>query len=69
MHGYLDKKCFGIIMIIAGVLLGAIAYGVWYPKLNLTLFFAIMAVLIGIHSLACKCDAGCCEPAQSKSKK
>jgi hypothetical protein len=56
-------------MIVAGVLLGLIAFGVWFSWLNLTMFFAIMAVLVGAHSLMCKCSSECCEPTKAKPKR
>ncbi len=67
MNTYLDKTCFGITMLVAGVILGLIAFNV-FAWLNLTLFFAVMLVLLGVHSLMCKCSTECCEPSKPKKK-
>ncbi|MBR9690203.1 hypothetical protein GOV08_00805 [Candidatus Woesearchaeota archaeon] len=47
-------KCKGIVLVVAGVLLGLVALGYF----GLTWFFAAVLVVLGVHSLTCKeCQA------------
>ena len=62
-------KCAGIQLIIAGVLFGLVAFGVFSSWLNLALVFGIMAIVAGIHAFAHGCECGTCEPAEKPKKK
>jgi hypothetical protein len=57
------------IVLIAGILLALIAFNV-FSWLNLTLFFAIMLIIVAIHGFACKeCSTSeCCKPPEKKKK-
>ena len=58
-------KCSGGLLVLAGILLGLISLDILKPWLNLTSFFAIMLILVGIHSFACK---DCCSIPETKKK-
>ncbi|MBR9676171.1 DUF2207 domain-containing protein [Candidatus Woesearchaeota archaeon] len=61
----MTKKHKGIVFIVAGVLLGLVALDTW-AWLNLTMFFAIILVLIGVHKVTCKECMAPCDPETKK---
>lgn len=57
-HGY--GRCGGGMALFAGVLLLLISLGIWATWLDLTMFFAVMLIIIGLHSMFCRMH-DCCD--------